>query len=387
MKKYFFAIIYLVSLTINCFCQNLQPVAGIPTKEIYDLMLDHKGYIWIAHDLGISRYDGVNFTHYSNDQESSLSMTDLAEDNVGRIWCHNFNGQVFFIENQRMKLFEAYDYKKEKQFPRLVLCDHEILITSERGLYAVNTKSLSVNFYPIYTSPEILSISITQVGKKAIIYSNNGDWYVYEHNHGLNKIKNDPAIIIDKTNAVSLEPTSLKDTIYLISNPSGLVQKLLFRKGELKLAANEKYSYFINAVTVDNNEAWIQTKGLSITTDKKYSVYDENITDIITDVEGNIWHSSLKDGLLVQYKKPVWQKIEIQLPDNDYVKCLNSCSYNFIIGTQDGKLLLKDSALKKDLWTHQFSRGDGAIEYIKRFDGNQFIVATSMNSFLVDPVT
>ena len=43
---------------------HLQQVDGLPTKEVYDLHVDKKGYLWIAHDLGITRFDGLNFLHF-----------------------------------------------------------------------------------------------------------------------------------------------------------------------------------------------------------------------------------------------------------------------------------------------------------------------------------
>jgi ligand-binding sensor domain-containing protein len=85
-----------------------------PSKEIYDLMQDKKGFIWIGDELGVRRYDGVVFISYTHPQQTSLSTTGLVEDKQGRIWCHNFNGQIFYIEHEQMHLLNAY--KSEADF-------------------------------------------------------------------------------------------------------------------------------------------------------------------------------------------------------------------------------------------------------------------------------
>jgi len=95
------------------------PVPGLPTKEIFDLLVDKRGFLWVGHEMGISRLDGLSFTHFSHPERSSLSVTDLVEDSFGRIWFHNFTGQVFYIENEKMHLLEAYENEQENYFPAL----------------------------------------------------------------------------------------------------------------------------------------------------------------------------------------------------------------------------------------------------------------------------
>jgi hypothetical protein len=77
---------------------HITTCSGSAHKELYDLHVDQKGYLWIAHGLGISRYDGLNFINYSHPSQINLRSTDIVEDRAGRIWFHNFSGQIFYIE-------------------------------------------------------------------------------------------------------------------------------------------------------------------------------------------------------------------------------------------------------------------------------------------------
>jgi len=94
----------------------LQNIQGLPTEEVFDLLSDRKGYLWAAHTLGVSRYDGTSFTHFSHPLQTSLSGSGLCEDQQGRIWYFNFNGQLFYIEKEKMQLFEDYNIKEDLFF-------------------------------------------------------------------------------------------------------------------------------------------------------------------------------------------------------------------------------------------------------------------------------
>src|SRR6476661_7133491 len=110
MRFVFIAVLFL--LTRVAYSQlHPERVNGLPTNELNDLHVDKNGYLWIAHGLGISRYDGLNFTNYSHPDQISLPTADIAEDGHGRIWYHNFSGQVFYIEKGMVHRLESYDYK------------------------------------------------------------------------------------------------------------------------------------------------------------------------------------------------------------------------------------------------------------------------------------
>src|SRR5829696_10570182 len=105
-------VLFFLLLGYTGFAQvHPERVSGLPTNELYDLHIDQKGYLWIAHGLGISRYDGLNFISYTHPAQVNLRTTDIVEDRHGRIWFHNFSGQVFYIENGSIHLLESYDFK------------------------------------------------------------------------------------------------------------------------------------------------------------------------------------------------------------------------------------------------------------------------------------
>src|SRR3954453_4418038 len=161
---------------------TIDEVITTPSKEIYDLMQDKKGFIWIGDELGVRRYDGVAFTGYTHPQQSSLSMTGLVEDKQGRIWCHNFNGQIFYIEHEQMHLLNAYKGEAEKSFPYIAICGDELLATSYKGLFICNTKNLESRYIKAPVTGGTSSLCV--VNNQAVLYGDSA-WYVYHKDKGL----------------------------------------------------------------------------------------------------------------------------------------------------------------------------------------------------------
>ncbi len=79
----------------------------LPCNEIYNLHQDRQGFIWIASDLGLFRYDGFEYRPYVAAQMSSKSGSYIREDYKGRIWYSTFDARLYFVENDTLKPFEA----------------------------------------------------------------------------------------------------------------------------------------------------------------------------------------------------------------------------------------------------------------------------------------
>ena len=64
------AFLCVISNTFGQYFQGLTPPfdisAGLPHNEINDLVKDEQGYVWIATDNGVSRFDGYNFFNFNS---------------------------------------------------------------------------------------------------------------------------------------------------------------------------------------------------------------------------------------------------------------------------------------------------------------------------------
>src|SRR5438552_16232178 len=95
----------LLLLQCYCFCaaQNniprrhfdlLSVKDGMPEGTVVDLLQDKKGYMWIATQRGLVRYDGYKPKVYDFGIKNpyGISVRKLYEDSKGRLWASLFNG-------------------------------------------------------------------------------------------------------------------------------------------------------------------------------------------------------------------------------------------------------------------------------------------------------
>jgi hypothetical protein len=70
---------------------------GLPSNALYRSIIDKKGYLWIATELGLSRFDGKRFRNYSTtDGLTDNEITDLFVDSSGLVWAIPFRRTLVF---------------------------------------------------------------------------------------------------------------------------------------------------------------------------------------------------------------------------------------------------------------------------------------------------
>jgi ligand-binding sensor domain-containing protein len=76
---------------------------GLPSNNCYYTLHDKKGYIWIATDAGVSRFDGTVFENFSvDDGLPDNQVLQLREDSKGRIWFLSLGGQLSYFYNGKV---------------------------------------------------------------------------------------------------------------------------------------------------------------------------------------------------------------------------------------------------------------------------------------------
>ena len=73
--------------------------SGLPSNHLYKIVQDKKGFLWIATENGISRFDGHRFKNYS--VKEGLIDNDIINiflDAIGNIWCIPFAGSPFYYD-------------------------------------------------------------------------------------------------------------------------------------------------------------------------------------------------------------------------------------------------------------------------------------------------
>ncbi|OEK05786.1 sensor histidine kinase [Roseivirga misakiensis] len=91
---------------------------GLSNNIVYETYQDKSGYLWIATDNGLNRYDGYDFkTFYYNSEDSTTISSNIVrtvlEDSTGNLWVGTFDGLNLY--NPKTESFRRF--KNDKNIP------------------------------------------------------------------------------------------------------------------------------------------------------------------------------------------------------------------------------------------------------------------------------
>ncbi len=108
---------------------------GLPSNGIKGLQWDEQtGFLWIATEAGIVRYNGMEFKVYSKEDDPHITnerVLFLVRNNAGKIFTADYNGNIFQIEKNKLVFFE-----KKKLFDNPG--SNIISIVTSEALYRTN---------------------------------------------------------------------------------------------------------------------------------------------------------------------------------------------------------------------------------------------------------
>ncbi|MBR9855488.1 MAG: hypothetical protein GYB37_13085 [Algicola sp.] len=175
VRSLFLPILFFV-INYGIYCQDPITVAlsekdGLPDTEIYDLLEDRKGYIWLATSKGLYRYDGRTFTAYTNEEKKGLSVFNLREDDKGRIWSNNLGGQFFYIEDDQLITFTDLSSELNGRLGSYYVVGDNIWVFGRKGIYKIDAYSKTMEKI---TAPEMRIGPPFFDGKEVDFFSNKG---------------------------------------------------------------------------------------------------------------------------------------------------------------------------------------------------------------------
>jgi len=140
--------------------QHWAQPTGLPSNIVFDVAQDSRGYIWFGSEKGLSRFDGKDIRQYTHPNMNGTAVSNVFEDNQGRIWCQNFIGQKFFVIADSMhfeeKLPVAGNYT-----PVLLNEEGELVIGSAEKLSVYEPSTLALN-RQLQIDGHIITINLQQ---------------------------------------------------------------------------------------------------------------------------------------------------------------------------------------------------------------------------------
>ncbi len=276
---------------------------GLPSQTIYSVIQDNKGFIWLGTDAGLFRYDGIRYFEYKHPLQKSRSLTGLEKAIDGKIYMYNFNGQIFYIENDSLKLLNAWDKGSVSNI--CIDKNSNLWVSYSKGITSLSNKTNKWSYFA--TTPKYPTGNFTH---SCYIDKDNVFWCIGPK--GLIKIDQG----VEKCYPLSWSVDKVSGEYQLAFHSQ---QKFIFSRvdGEIfhLVAGNIKpfYSKNLNPLLKDKkitrveedhqNRIWIYTFSGIIIYDIKHDtselLYEDKAFSCgIKDDENSYWLSTLHDGLL-----------------------------------------------------------------------------------------
>jgi ligand-binding sensor domain-containing protein/anti-sigma regulatory factor (Ser/Thr protein kinase) len=94
--------------------KNIGVNLGLPSSEVYRVIQDKKGFVWMSTDAGIGRFNGHSFKFYTTaDGLPDNTVFDLIEDKKGRIWMNCYNGTICYLDDDKFHIVNGQKKLKE----------------------------------------------------------------------------------------------------------------------------------------------------------------------------------------------------------------------------------------------------------------------------------
>jgi hypothetical protein len=95
LTRFLLLLSFFLLISANVLAQNYLPVArlfgvddGLPHRQVNCIIQDRQGFIWVATEAGVARFDGLRFKIF-NKAENGLStdqIRSIVEDAAGNLW-------------------------------------------------------------------------------------------------------------------------------------------------------------------------------------------------------------------------------------------------------------------------------------------------------------
>lgn len=287
---------------------------GLPSKEVYQLVQDNRGFIFIGCSAGLFKYDGFTFQPITHERVNAKAISHLLIGTDKSIWCQNFGGQIYRVQDDSLQIFRDFNH-----------------LNSTVPQFTVD----SINRTWIALSTGLVKIDADGT-EKEIKYPNGEQWYVTSI---VSTTDLKIYFTVSNKGLYSLDTTLDKDSFHLVSNAKEFMQRCVTTvKGKELIVLTEEFAernfaiLSVQGQKVDvikrieantlardiyqvkrmHNDLWICSSSGAYrfydnNTKYEHFIPNEDVTSVVRDHEENLWFSTLNNGIHVMPAQRIFQ--------------------------------------------------------------------------------
>lgn len=385
MIKSTFTIVYILILFISkTYSQtpsyhHYTTADGLASSNVYDILQDRDGFIWLATADGLNRFDGNRFiTYRMTEGLNSNSITALFENSNGSIYVGNHDKGINILRNNIIEKYYDETVGKIFNISHLIEAQEKIYAFAPFSPVGIIEKSA---FSFLYSFPLVVNRLGRFRDEKIISLTSKG---LYEiKNQKLQKL---PIDDLPEEDYYSI--AWFKDGKYVVGG-NGKIYTVENNKVKklYKVSLFEKNIIF-NLLIDSRQNIWfsIKGKGFYFIPLGSTRIYDmgaklglekTQINNMIQDNEGNIWIATYGKGVYCLTSLHIKNYSDNDGIINSYINCIQkSESGKIILGTINGISILDNGVIE----TLKYSSGKNVTGYVNNFIPSQKYVTVSLTS-------
>src|SRR5688500_7533373 len=349
--KHVFIIVFLLGLNTLVLAQEPHFLQhdigdaniGIPINR---MLQDHQSMIWLGTDLGLSRYDGINLHHVILDSSVyTVKVSALMEDKNGIIWVGTASGKIYYLDAARkVHLFDIEEGNPSKSITSILQDRNDQIwfATYGEGVYVYTGKRLyNLGMDDGLAGNDIYAMTLAPSGEI---------WLGTDDGINICTFLNEKKTIRHfglqdglPDQIITAINTDIHGRTWIGTFENGIVY---FDPAQNKIVSpfeNPNMDEVTSIELFDGIELWIGTRSSGLWRyhpDSGFerrlvnfnSTYPGEISDLMTDVEGNIW-VAFEEGILLS----AFRQFETLRTDIGEIQTLFSDSRNQLwIGSKKG---------------------------------------------------
>lgn len=308
---------------------RLSPEEGLSEGYVTSLLIDNDGFLWLATQSGLNRYDGYQITPVKGPDGvfEDKPIPYIFQDSTGLMWISDGNTGLYTLDLTTKTYQKKLDEDLLGNPSDVVQVDHiieqnngDLWLASTQNLrhYDRKTGEMSVVFTINGLGREIDIIRRLLLDNEHLYIATSFGVYVLNIHSGQFKAINytpEPTPAENKLNAKELY---LKNNVLWVGTVEGLfsvnvsqIQAFIDETTLLPLARERiRYRNIWRLLPVDNRFYMASDEGLLLydpeddkleklwqySDDPKFEVTDNNILDVVVDNQNNFWMASRMDG-------------------------------------------------------------------------------------------
>lgn len=358
---------------------------GLPSNTVYDIVQDENGFIWIATDYGISKFDGLTFKNFTvTDGLPGNEILSFYKDSKNRIWMTAFNGNVGFIQNNHFYNKDNLAFLDKLQFPKFIddvfedskgklwFCQNSNTIKVLNTDLRIENYSTIIDIKLTYTSFIIEDINqkvhfLTYLKKENNINvitkllsgnSNSSEWKEFNSSQfpysSIEKINNNFGMLLREKDEVIK-----KISIHLIGEQNNFLART-YKIGKDYWVTNLNKGVYIFNVTDNYHDPKIILKNIQST--RAY-----------IDSDNNIWIGSQSNGIFLFPNLKV-HGIQFEDPRKNDLHSVTLFQNKLALGNQQSEVIILNPETLQTITTIKLDKNAKRIKQLKSHNNLLFIL-------------